>query len=98
MLACNGKLKQQNSKSENDKFIMNTAVAFRTCKLVEKNILLLNGNWNGKAAKIQSRASHIAIIKYPMWKGLVKFNWTNSRYVYRYVFHLIKLLLMEVSH
>ena len=29
VLAASGRLKQQNSKSENDKFIMKTAVAFR---------------------------------------------------------------------
>lgn len=30
VLAANGKLKQQNSKSDNERFMMNTAVAFRT--------------------------------------------------------------------
>lgn len=30
VLAANGKLKQQNSKSDNDRFMINTAVAFRT--------------------------------------------------------------------
>lgn len=32
--AANGKLKQQNSRSEHDRFIMNTAVALRTWKLI----------------------------------------------------------------
>lgn len=30
VLAASGKLKQQNSKSDNDRFMINTAVAFRT--------------------------------------------------------------------
>jgi hypothetical protein len=36
VLAANGRLKQQNSKSDNDKFMMNTAVAFRTWEIEEK--------------------------------------------------------------
>lgn len=33
VLAANGKLKQQNNKSDNERFMMNTAVAFRTCRI-----------------------------------------------------------------
>lgn len=41
VLAANGKLKQQNSKSDNERFMMNTAVAFRTCN----NIIEIKMNW-----------------------------------------------------
>lgn len=37
VLAASGKLKQQNSKSDNDRFMMNTAVALRTCNNIMKN-------------------------------------------------------------
>lgn len=36
VLAANGKLKQQNNKSDNDRFMMKTAVALRTCVQEEK--------------------------------------------------------------